>query len=325
MSGAAARSGRALRVMLAVLALFTVAGCDDGVLELGVVMGGVLEVPAGSERAGWLVLLDGEVHVAAGGRLTGTLLVLGGEARLDGRVDGNVVALSGSVALGADASVGGDLAVAGALDRDPGAAIAGSVTVGPAVPEAFAESVRSGPSGLGSVLARAATLAVLALLAGRFTPRAVDRVVEVVGRHALTALALGVLAFVVGLVLVVVMAFTVVLLPVSALALVVGVVAVMVGWSALGIALGTRVARSFAPPGGAGPWALRFAPPAGVFVVVVVLGLLERVPVAGALLALAATAVGLGAVLLTGFGTRRFVPDPDHDHDTVPYPGPGAG
>jgi len=320
-NGAAARLGRALRVALAVIVALVAAGCDDGVLELGVVAGGALEVPAGSERAGWLVLLDGEVHVAAGARLTGTLLVLGGEARLDGRVDGNVVALSGAVALGAGASVGGDLAVAGALDRDPGASIAGSVTVGPAVPETIAESVRSGPSGLGSVLARAATLAVLALMAGRFTPRAVDRVVEVVGRHALTALALGVLAFVVGLVLVVVMAFTVVLLPVSALALVVGVVAVMVGWSALGIALGTRVARSLAPRGRAGPWMLRLAPPAGVFVVVVVLGLLERLPVAGALIALVTTAVGLGAVLLTGFGTRRFVPDPD----TVPYPGAGAG
>ncbi len=311
MSGGAVRCGRALRVALACVVAFAAAGCDDGVLELGLVAGGVLEVPAGVERAGWLVLLDGEVHVAAGGRLGGTLLVLGGEARLDGRVDGDVVALSGAVALGADAAVGGDLAVAGALDRDPGAAIAGSVTVGPAVSGAIAESVRSGPSGLGSVLARAATLAVLALLAGRLAPRAVDRLVDAVGGHWITALALGVLAFVVGLVLVVVMAFTVVLLPVSALALVVGMVAVMVGWSALGIALGTRVARSFAPRGRARPWALRLAPPVGVFVVVVVLGLLERLPVAGALLALVATAVGLGAVLLTGFGTRRFVPDPD--------------
>jgi hypothetical protein len=72
-------------------------------------------------------------------------------------------------------------------------------------------------------------------------------------------LALGVLAFVVGLVLVVVMAFTVVLMPVSLLALVaVGVVAVMVGWSALGIALGTRVARALGG-GRATPWTLRLA------------------------------------------------------------------
>lgn len=315
MSGGAVRCGRALRVALAVLVVLAAAACDDGVLELGVVAGGALEVPAGSERAGWLVLLDGEVHVAAGARLGGTLLVLGGEARLDGRVDGDVVALSGSVALGADAAVGGDLAVAGALDRDPGATIEGSVIVGPAVPEALAESVRPGPSSLGSVLARGATLAVLALLAGRFAPRAVERLDEAVWRHALTASALGVLAFFVGLVLVVVMAFTVVLLPVSALALVVGVVAMVVGWSALGIALGTRAARLVTGRGRPAAWVLRLAPPAGVFVVVVALGLLERVPVAGALLALVATAIGLGAVLLTGFGTRRFVPDPDPDLD----------
>lgn len=301
---------RVLRVMAAGLALLVLVACDDGVLEFALVAGGALEVHEATPRDGLVVVLDGELLVARGASLRGTVVVLGGQARLEGGIEGDVIALAGSVRLGADAHVRGDLAVASTLERHPQARVDGTITEGAAVPEAFSSLLREGPSSWRSVLVRASWLALLGLLAARFAPRAVDRLAEAVRYHGLTAGALGTLAFVVGLVLVVVMAFTVVLIPVSLLGLVVGMVALLVGWSSVGIALGTSLARRWRRAAGSrGGWRDRLALALGVFTVVLALGALERVPWVGALLALGVTAVGLGAVLLTGFGTRRFVPD----------------
>ena len=301
---------RVLGGLVAALVLLALVACDDGVVQLAFVAGGTLEVQAAAPRDGLVVVLDGELLVTRGASLRGTVVVLGGQARLDGIIEGDVVALAGTVRLGSDAHVRGDLAVASAFERHPRARVDGTITLGPAVPETLSSALRDGPSSWGNVLLRAFWLALIGLLAARSAPRAVDRLGEAVRRHALTAGALGTLAFVVGMVLLVVMAFTVVLIPVSLVGLVAGVVALLVGWSAVGIALGTSLARRGRHVGGGrSGWRERLAVALGVFVVVLALGALERVPWVGALLALGVTAVGLGAVLLTGFGTRRFVPD----------------
>ena len=311
---------RARGALVALLALLALVACDDGVVQLAFVAGGTLEVQAAAPREGLVVVLDGELLVARGASLRGTVVVLGGQARLDGRVEGDVIGLAGTVRLGSDAHVRGNLAVAGAFERHPRARVDGTITLGPAVPETLSSALRDGPSSWPSVLMRAFWLALIGLLAARFAPRAVDRLGEAVRRHALTAGALGTLAFVVGGVLLVVMAFTVVLIPVSLVGLVAGLVALLAGWSAVGIALGTSLARRWRRVAGSrSGWRERLALALGVFLVVLALGALERLPWVGGLLALGVTAVGLGAVLLTGFGTRRFVPDVDSGD---PFAGP---
>ncbi len=296
------------RWLATVLALLALTACDDGVLELAVVFGGTLEVGAATPRDGVLLVLDGDLRLEPSALLRGTVVVLGGRAVLDGRVVGDVIALSGAVLLGEEAHLTGDLAVAGDLERHPLARVDGRVTLGSAVPETFAGLLRAGPSSWRSVLGRALWLALLGALATRFAGRAVRRLVEAVRRHTLTALALGTLALVVGLVLVVVMAFTVVLIPVSLLGLVLGLLAMLAGWSSVGIALGALVARRLGARTAPG-WSQAMAAALGVFAVATLLGAMERVPFVGGLVALGVSAVGLGAVLLTGFGSRRFVPE----------------
>jgi cytoskeletal protein CcmA (bactofilin family) len=303
---------RAMRAYLCAvagwLAITLLTACDGGVIEITLVTGGTLTVPEGLTRDGVVAVLDGELLVERGALLRGTVLVLGGRAALDGRLEGDVIALGGALRLGPSAHVTGDVMAAGEAELGPQARIEGALVLGPAVPATLSELVRSGPSTLRSVVQRALTLALLGTLAARFAPRAVGHLSEAVRRHWLTAGALGALAFLVGLVLLVVMAFTVVLIPVSLVGLAVGLVALMVGWSSVGIALGTSLAARLGG-GRSGPWRERLAVALGIFAVVAALGLLERLPVLGALIALTVTAVGFGAVLLTGFGTRRFVPD----------------
>lgn len=291
------------------LLVVVLSACDDGVFETAVVFGGDVVVSAGEERSGSVVVLDGTFSVASGGALSGPLVVLGGAAHVDGRVDGDVVAISGALRLGPEARITGDLAAAGTLERAPGAAVTGTVTVGPAVVHGWAERVRSGPIERRGMLARALGFALSVALFARFAPRAARRLEEAVLRHALPAVALGTLASVVAIVLLVVMAFTVVLIPVSVVGLVVGALSVALSWGTLGLAAGAFARRRWwrgRAQGGATTWP--FAAVGGA-IVALGLGALEHVPLVGGVVALVVTALGIGALLLTGFGARRFVPD----------------
>ena len=301
------------RLLALGLLLAMLSGCDDGVFEVVVVFGGDVEVASGADRSGSVVVLDGTFELAPGATLEGPLVVLGGEARVAGQVSGDVVAVGGSVLLGPTARIAGDLAVAGALERAPTAEVVGAVTVGPAVARSWSERVRSGPIGWRGLLGRALGLALLVLLFARFAPRATQRLQEAVVRHPLPAAALGALAFVVGIVLVVVMAFTVVLIPVSLVALVAGVGSVTLAWGVLGLGCADLL-RRWSRRDGARARAVTWPfAAAGGALVALGLGALEHVPFVGGIVALVATALGLGALLLTGFGARRFVPDVLHE------------
>ena len=297
------------RLLVSGLLVATLSGCADGVLEVVVLFGGDADVPAGTVRSGSVVVLDGTFSLAPGGTLEGPLVVLGGEAQVDGLVNADVVAIGGSVVLGPTARITGDLAVAGGLERAPGAEVMGAVTVGPAVTRGWSERVRGGPVDGRGLLGRALGLALAVVVFTRFAPRATKRLEEAALLHPLPAAALGTLALIVGIVLVVVMAFTVVLIPVSLIGLVVGVVSVASGWGVLGLA-GAAVVRRWWRRGGArrGAAAWPFAAIGGA-AVGIGLGALEHVPFVGGIVALLATALGIGALLLTGFGARRFVPD----------------
>lgn len=72
------------------------------------------------------VRIGGSVEVGADEIINGDVVAVGGSARVDGEVHGNVVAVGGSVHLGPDSIVTGDVAViGGALERDPSARIDG--------------------------------------------------------------------------------------------------------------------------------------------------------------------------------------------------------
>lgn len=80
----------------------------------------------GSLRHSDRVHIGGSVEVGADEVVDGDVVAIGGSARVDGEVHGDVVAVGGSVRLGPNALVTGDVAViGGALDRDPGARVEG--------------------------------------------------------------------------------------------------------------------------------------------------------------------------------------------------------
>jgi cytoskeletal protein CcmA (bactofilin family) len=297
--------------LLALLLAALLTGCEGDVVRFTVVTGGVLELAQGETQDGTVVVLDGLVSVPAGASVTGPVIVLGGTLAVGGVIDGDVTALAGRVALGEGARVAGDLRIAGDLDRHPEARVAGEVTLGAAVPAELADAIRGDPAGWLATLVRIVALGLGAGLLARFSPRAARNVAHAAGRHPLVAGSLGLLSMVVLIVLVVVMAFTVVLIPVSVLAFAVAVVTVVLGWFGLGTALGLALARRSRRS-----WTLARTATIGTLAFAAILAVIERIPFAWGLLPILISAVGLGAVVLTGFGVRRFVPSAVGD-DTI--------
>jgi cytoskeletal protein CcmA (bactofilin family) len=230
---------------LAVFALL-LAGCvAEGRMGGSVIGGGSHAIGSGVVLDGHLVMLDGRFDVADGATISGSAFVIGGELRLRGRLDGDLTLVSGAVELGPRAAIGGDVRLAGGtLSRDPAAVVAGKVVTGLDADAALGLVRAEDPSPAEQLIRFAIQLAALLLLAAfiaRWLPRPSERISNAVQRRALLAVAVGLLAVLVGLPLVVFMAFTVVLIPV-ALILVLGAgLALAIAWVSLGAGLGRLI------------------------------------------------------------------------------------
>ncbi|MDF1523579.1 MAG: hypothetical protein P1P87_12300, partial [Trueperaceae bacterium] len=146
-------------------------------------------------------------------------------------------------------------------------------------------------------------LVLFALGFARWAPRTLDRTAEALARHPVVAASMGALSALVGSVLLVAMVATVVLIPVALVGGVGFAVAIAFGWLAWGTLIGRALARRGWVPEGAVAVAL------GTTAYAAAQALVGAVPWLGGAVALLASVAALGAVVLTGFGVRRFVPD----------------
>jgi hypothetical protein len=273
------------------LVALLMAGADPGLDRAELLWDGAHEV---TDHQGVLMVGDADVAVPAGARLPGPVYLIGGRLDLDGRIDGDVVQLAGTLDVSPSATVQGELRhVAGTLRVAEGA------TVGRLSRVTVAAATESPASRIVTPLATMLTLAAAAMLLAR---RRADRLATIsaaVLSHPVITVTLGTLLALTLLALIVFMAFTVVLIPVAVLALLAAAATVAVGVVALGHAVGTRLPIR----GGTA------ATGVGTALVAVALQVLGGVPVVGDLIALAVLAAGFGAVLVTYLGLAPLRPD----------------
>jgi hypothetical protein len=292
----------ALLLALAAPAALAAPGLPDEII-----VGKDYTLPAGQTLAGNLTVYGGNATLEAGSRVTGDVVMVGGNLDASGEIGGNVVMIAGDLTLHDSAVVDGDLVTtSGDVQRDPGALVKGHDinTFGPRSP--FNDFVSRAPfgrwldlAGLGLThLLRsfgwAITMGVLALLVLVFWPDQTARVGQAVMAAPFAAGGMGLLTFVAGGLL-----FSVLIL---ALWLALGAAALF-GWIALGSLAGTRLAA---------PLRLTNLHPAatgalGTFLLTLVVELLRVVLCLGPLLAAVLASLGLGAVVLTRFGTRAYL------------------
>ena len=303
--------------------------------------------------------LGGDVTVKAGEAVGSDVVVVLGSAHVEGRVDGDVVAVGGSVYLGPKSDVQGSVtSVGGQVARADGARVSGEINEVRVSAPAFGPVVRIGswrewtwftnPFGatadLVGTLVRMSLVGLFAALLVAMVPGPVRRVADRASAEPWRAGLVGLAAqllFVPLLVLtVVVLAVSIIgiplllLVPFGLVALLVGLV---LGFAGAGCAVGELVGR-------------RSSSSAQTLLVSLVVGLaliwgltviariagLTGLPVgmlvgillfAGFLIEYLALTVGFGAVILSRFGRRGTARDTTFVPPPPPIPGvaPGSG
>jgi hypothetical protein len=307
-------SQRWLRVIAAVLLLLMVAlpvAADTGDMSL---FGQDLLIEAGQHATGNAAVVGGNATIQEDSTLSGDLTVLGGNARIDGTVEGAVVVMGGTLDLSATARVLGDVVAMGTLNRHPDAVVRGTVVAGAEQSERAAvlgDVLRGEPglllpqsengqssgvwTGLLGLLRWIGTLVgslLLGVLAVLLIPVPVDHIVDVMKRSSGLSIGMGALTLIATAILIPLLTIIIVGIPVVVVLLVALVLGGVVGWAATGLLLGQRLQRSGTQT--------RVASAA---LGIVILTLLGKIPCVGWIVTLAAVCWGLGAVVLTRFGT----------------------
>jgi hypothetical protein len=291
-------------------------------------------------HGGARVRFGGDVTVAEDEVIGDDVVVILGSAKVDGRVDGNVVAIGGSIHLGPKANVRGDVtSIGGGIERAAETVVSGQInevriakpTFGPIVNlrpwrewHWLGDTVRNpfgGSFDLVATLVRVGLIGLLAALMVAVLPapvrRVADRVAAEPWRAGFVGLAAQLLFVPLLVITVVVLAVSIIGIPLLLLvpfAVIIVAVAFVLGFTGASCAIGRWIGRlagggvtgllSSLVVGLAVVFALtviaRFAGLAGLPVRVV----LGTVLVAGFFVEYVAWTVGLGGVLLSRFGRR---------------------
>ena len=297
--------------VLARTAVLLLSACatDGGAYSGTLVLEGRHIYSSGDILNGVLVIVDGEVILEEGAGVRGSVFMLGGAAEINAAIDQDVSVVGGDIAIGPEAIIRGDFRVGGGeYEIAPGATIEGSILTGPASNvelDDFFPRV-SAAERLVQLLPWSLVLAFLAYLAARTLPAPVSRVSQAEIEHPVVSAAMGILVGVVGPVLLVFMAFTLILIPVTVIGVVVGGLMVAYGWIGFGTAFGRFLVQRFNLEVGRSGSAFL-----GTLAFMILVDVLSIIPFIGPLVSLLAATIGLGAVVLTRFGLRQFVPATD--------------
>jgi len=307
----------AILILLAGLVLLPLQAVQAKGLFDGPIFGENYTLKSGETLNNDLVVFGGSVSIEKDAKVNGAVVLFGGSLTLDGEVIKDVVVLGGAVKLGESSHIYGNLVTMGApVNRDSGAKVDGEVINKPTRPTL--PNIPSGPSvpsGVGNYTgpfwdlwdAVAAFLqsivsALLAMLIALFLPVQMRRISDGVLAQPLVSFGMGLLTLILFIVVMVALglfsAFIITLivtLPLLIIVPIVFVIGMAFGFWSLGMEVGIRIGQMFKSE-----WPLPLAAGLGVFL----LSLVAHVPCFGGLFAGVISLAGLGAVVMTRFGTR---------------------
>jgi len=272
-----------------------------------VITGGAV-VPPG-QTAGDVVVVDGPVRIA--GHATGNVVSVGGPVRVAGRVDGDLIAVSDRAFLGPRARVGGDLRYG---DESPvlarGARVGGTISN---------ENWSDATNGWGWVsrlpwwiAVSVSTLIVGALLTW-LAPGALAAADRAVRERVGASIGWGI-ALAIGVPLLAILALiTLVGIPFGVALLLAAIPVLLIAYATSACTFGRRVVGNRS----ASPWMALLAGWA-------ILRVLALIPVAGGLVGLVATILGLGGLAVALWRARRPSPPARPEAPAAGHPAPAA-
>lgn len=302
---------------LVVILAMPVAAAAGGQRDGQVVLGGNYTLASGETLTGDLLVMGGNATLMVDSRVTGSVLVMGGNLEADGRIEGDVGIVGGNVRLGEHAVVVGDvMTIGGSFDRAAGAVVQGEVVSGTrlSLPIVRGPFVGPGVTALRDwrwtlspvvealwMVVRSFLLAALAVLVVMFWPEATQRTARAAIEQPVIAGAVGLLTVIAVPALLVLLAITICLIPISLLGFLLFGLSVAFGVIALGLEVGRRMGeafqRAFHPAAAAG---------LGTLLLALVVGGIGLIPCVGWIAPTLTAALGVGAVVLTRFGSRTY-------------------
>ena len=290
--------------------------------------------------------INGDVYVAGGNldmaetaTINGDLYVFGGNANIDGTITGDITVFGGNADLTDTAVVSGNINVFGGnLSRDEKASIGGQVEQdkhfsfdedddeGDGPPHFGPPSSYDGSSFFGRVagffidttwnVMLLIGLALIGWVVAAFLPEQMQVVGETVSQTKLLSFGMGLLTAILALVLIIPAALMFVticlaIVPIAGYTLLVG--AMLLGWIVMGQLIGERLLTSVERP----LPSLVLSTMVGVVVLTIIsnMPIIGLIPIIGTifgfigwLFGVAVVLTGLGAVVLTRFGTRPYAP-----------------
>jgi cytoskeletal protein CcmA (bactofilin family) len=295
-----------------------------------VVFGGTYQLGKGETLNGSLAVFGGTVTLEEGSNVNGAIVITGGTLDISGDVSGDVTAVGGALTLSDTAHLHGNIYTVGSsINRSPDAKIDGQViagtansldlkmpTLGKGLQNLNFSPITNAITRVSSAIFQSLALAVLALLMAMFILKPTERVVEAIDNQPVISGAFGLLTLIVAPALLVLLAITLILIPVSLIGIFVLGIAIVFGWIALGLELGHRLTTllkvQWTPPVEAG---------VGTLVLSLVVNLLTVIPCIGWLAIPVLSMIGLGAVILTRFGTQTYIRPTQVPVAAAAYPG----
>ena len=335
----------AMLLLLLTLTWATPVFAQEGREQPGqVVFGSDRRLEPGDIITGDLAIFGGDLYMAEGSRVEGDVVVFGGVGDISGEIDGDLAVIGGSAKLGPKARVGGDVAsVGGEVDVSEGAFVRGdiiettkfdfgrlplpNIRAIPPRPQ-FDENFRFEPvnqffrimlaAARGFIVAL--VVSAIGLLVVIFLPQHTDLVAQTIRQAAPTSFGVGLLTLLVGGLALLLLFVTCCLAPVGVLVALALILAALYGWIVVGFLLGIRIMRAVQKDREPTPIAAALL---GIFTVTIVqqgLMALGHLPclgfffwLLGAGLWLLVASIGLGAVVLSRFGTQPYTgPSPAH-------------
>ena len=270
---------------------------------------------------GDLTIFGGNVTLQEGSQVQGNITIFGGNADIGGIVTGDLTAIGGNVRLRSTSRVDGKQnTVGGSIERDPGAQVRSpgqDYTRAPftfVFPQQQREPFTFVFDLIGSFFARltGAILAVLlAIAVVALFPAQVAQTASVVQSQWLVAGSIGILTTIVMPVVIVVLAITICLLPAAVILGLGWALASLFGWVVAARIVGERLASAL----NLQSWSAMGRITLGALL----LALTGMLPLIGWLVGLLASAVGMGALILTRGGTQPY-PKAIDGPPTLPLP-----
>jgi hypothetical protein len=266
---------------------------------------------------GDLAIIGSTAILKDGSKVNGNIALIGGVLRVNGTVTGDIQALGGTVELMEAAIVQGSLFnFSSNLSQDDGAVINGqqisslpfefnfgNFTV-PENPNLPLKTVQKATSIIGNFIwsiLQILALAALAMLVILLAQKSTDRIATSIVKQPFVHWGIGLLSvFSIPAILAILM-ITIILIPISLVGFIIFAFSLIYGWIALGYAIGKRLFsennHNLSPAVVAG---------IGTLIITIIARLAAMVPCVGWTVGAILSLFGLGAIVLTRFGTRDY-------------------